>query len=395
MIASEAHALLGSWLAPLTTDQFLDDILGKRLHVDRKTKIAARHGLFGPDPRKTLLQGYRTHAAKIGSHAVNPSGPPPGPQDVASAADFGRLIGEYHQRGYTVRIPEAEHFSPPLARFLRALELVLGKPARAEIFWSATDLTAPVHYDDYDIIVVHLHGQKHWFVADEEPRLSNPWKQIGEPPPVIDRHSVHDLAVGDLLYCPRGTSHTVASPRESLHLSIGFSQLTVREAVQAALDHFADIDRPLRDAVGKRGDAAAQGEPVDDIAAQIRSALGRLDESCRSTGFVAEALDHRMSRTVAELPSLSGTMPARSVTAESMVRHTPLAIAHVRETKGVVDFSQPGGHVPMHIGAADGVRFVAETLAFRVGELPGEIGDDVRIALVTRLIGSGFLEVAG
>ncbi|NNC72454.1 MAG: hypothetical protein HKN78_06205 [Sphingomonadaceae bacterium] len=394
MIASEAHALLGSWLAPLTTGQFLDDVLGKRLHVDRKTKIAARQGLFGPDPRKTLLQGYRTLAAKIGPHAANPSGPPPGRQEVASAADFGRLIGEYHQRGYTVRIPEAEQFSLPLARFLRALELVLGKPARAEIFWSATDLTAPVHYDDYDIIVVHLHGQKRWFVADEEPRLSNPWKQIGEPPPVIERHSVHDLAVGDLLYCPRGTSHTVASPSESLHLSIGFSQLTVREAVQAALDHFADIDRPLRDAAGKRGDAAAQGEPVGDIAAQIRSALGRLDESCRSAGFVAEALDHRMSRTVAELPSLGGAMTAQPVTAQSAVRHTPLAIAHVRETNGVIDFSQPGGHVPMHIGAADSVRFVAETPAFRVGELPGEIGDDVRVALVTRLIGSGFLEVA-
>ncbi len=393
MNLAEAYKLLGSWLDPLSTETFFDDHLGKRIHVDCASKKEARCDLLGPDPRQRLLDGYRTLASKITSHAAQPLGPPPLKQEVASAEEFAALIGEYHRLGHTVRIPGAEQFSPPLARFLRALELILGKQAQAEIFWSATDLTAPVHYDDYDIIVVHLYGAKRWFIAEEEPRLSNPWKRIGEPPPVIEQHNVHDLAPSDLLYCPRGTSHTVASPSESLHLSIGFSQLTVREAVQAVLEHLSDLDRPLREAAGLRGDRAAHGGDGDVIAEQVRAALTQLGGQCRSEGFIAEALERRTARAIAELPALDKQTANAALTPQTAVRHTPLAVAHVRETNGGGEFGRPGGQVPMHVGAAEGIRYVADTPSFRLAEIPGAIGDDVRIALVSRLVGDGFLEV--
>jgi len=39
------------------------------------------------------------------------------------------------------------------------------------------------------------------------------------------------------------------------------------------------------------------------------------------------------------------------------------------------------------------LRFIAATDQFRVGEIPGESSDDVRIALVSRLVASGLLQV--
>ena len=39
------------------------------------------------------------------------------------------------------------------------------------------------------------------------------------------------------------------------------------------------------------------------------------------------------------------------------------------------------------------MRFIAETPRFRVGDIPG-LADEVRVALVERLVASGFLRVA-
>ena len=44
--------------------------------------------------------------------------------------------------------------------------------------------------------------------------------------------------------------------------------------------------------------------------------------------------------------------------------------------------------------AGEDPRPVIDTAALGVGDIPGEASDDVRIALVSRLIATGLLEVA-
>jgi hypothetical protein len=75
-----------------------------------------------------------------------------------------------------------------------------------------------------------------------------------------------------------------------------------------------------------------------------------------------------------------------------MVRHTPLAISHLRAAHGTMDFTLPGEHIAIHRGVERELRFIAATEQFRVGDLPGESSDDVRVALVNRLVASGLLE---
>ncbi len=68
--------------------------------------------------------------------------------------------------------------------------------------------------------------------------------------------------------------------------------------------------------------------------------------------------------------------------------------AHLTATASTIDFAYPGGHLNIHRGAEPAVVFIARTPAFRVRDIPGELGDDVRLALVQRFVASGVLEVA-
>jgi bifunctional lysine-specific demethylase and histidyl-hydroxylase MINA len=71
-----------------------------------------------------------------------------------------------------------------------------------------------------------------------------------------------------------------------------------------------------------------------------------------------------------------------------------LAISHLRHSLASLDFSQPGGHIAVHPGVERELQFIASTQSFRVAEVPGGSSGDVKIALVNKLVDSGFLEVA-
>jgi ribosomal protein L16 Arg81 hydroxylase len=72
-----------------------------------------------------------------------------------------------------------------------------------------------------------------------------------------------------MLHLPRGTAHTVQSTTESIHLSIGFLPVTVREAMAAAVDYLSESDRSIR--AVRVGDIP--GALGDDVKAAL---VGRL-----------------------------------------------------------------------------------------------------------------------
>lgn len=391
---AQARATIGRMLGAEDYDRFFDEIVGTRpLFVPDRD--GHRRSLFPDDVRRTILETHAENAHRITQHGANPSGPPPAARRVGNADEFGRLIGEFHSRGYTVRVPEVGGLFEALATFRRALEATLLVAVEAELFWSAEGLEAPVHFDNSDIIAIQLVGEKLWFVSDETPSLPNNWKRIGEPAPQLVRPQRIGMAPGDLLYLPRGTVHTVHSTSESLHLSIGFTPLTLRDAIAAALDRLADLYRPLRAGVTARADDIAHGRHADRIAQAVRDGVEALASACRSPEFVEEAIDHRNSRFVGKLPALAKRDPPSSLAPETRVRRSDLAFAKLVATENVVDFSQPGGHILVHRGAEESLRFLAETEGFRVGDIPGAVTDDVRVALVRRFIGSGYLDPVG
>ncbi|HEX8514026.1 MAG TPA: cupin domain-containing protein [Allosphingosinicella sp.] len=385
MNVEEAEAVLKAVLEPLPLDA-LFDALGRAVLDVPGGPGHARAALLGDDPVLTALDAYSTHSDRLDCHAVSPALPAPGARKTSGPADFRTLIEAYHARDYTVRIPEVVPLSPALQRFARALEFLLRQPVDASLFWSKAGAGAIVHYDNRDNLVFQLHGRKRWYVSTDPPGLQNDWQHIGEPLPHLQRHRVIDVGPGDLLYIPRGTPHTVDSVSESLHLAVLFVPTTLRDVLIAAIDQMSDSDRSLRETAGEGGSG---------LAAQVVQGLERLLVQCRSGDFVDAALDHRSSRFVGGLPALSRPQPVPDVCAETRVRHSPLAVFHLRRTGDWLDLAFPGDRLAIHPGVEAELRFIQGTTEFRVRDIPGASSIEVRVALVGRLVAAGVLEPVG
>src|SRR5262249_9436053 len=52
------------------------------------------------------------------------------------------------------------------------------------------------------------------------------------------------------------------------------------------------------------------------------------------------------------------------------------------------------GHLYVHRGVQSCVEFMVNAQRFRVRDIPGEVGDDIRLSLATRFVEVGFLRLA-
>jgi hypothetical protein len=385
MQQEDAEQTLAAVLAPLPVDAFFDEVLPGGFRLLRRDAAAARGGLLGPDPGATLANAVHL-AGKLTWHSANALGPAPSLADVRDAADFRDRIAAFHALNYSVRFPDLRPVSPELDRIARALEVLLCAPVTVSAFWSVSGMRAPVHYDDHDLIVIQLKGTKRWFVSNGPSELFNAWKGVDGNARDLGAHETVDVVPGDLLYLPRGTFHTVDSTEESLHVAIGFTPLTVRAALTAALDHLSDLDRPLRATLPRRG-LAQVGPPT-------LAAAGQLLEAVRNPAFLSAALQRRAARTVGDLAALPRPQAMPDIALDSELAHAPGATSHLSAGPDTLDFAFPGGHLYIHRGAQDAVLFIADTPRFTVRDLPGGLTDEVKLALCLRFLEVGFLQPA-
>jgi bifunctional lysine-specific demethylase and histidyl-hydroxylase MINA len=340
-----------------------------------------------------VLGGAFQLADRLTFHSANPLGPAPSLEGVRDAADFRERIAQFHARHYSVRFPELRPLWPQLEHLARAFEVVLHQPVTASAFWSMAGMHAPVHYDDHDLIVVQLLGAKHWHVADSS-ELPNTWRGI--PPERIElgAHATFDVSPGDLVYLPRGTLHSVESDAESLHLSIGFTPLTLREALIAAIDQLSDADAALRATVGGRLAWHLRGVGLERLASPVLDGLERLRAACRAPGFLAGALQLRSSRVVSALTPLPAAKAPVRLDPDSVLTQADTAFCHLTANADKIDFSYPGGHLYIHRGAEQALLYMVNTPRFMPRDVPGELGEDVRLSLAAKLVEIGFLKPA-
>lgn len=393
MMLQDAQRTLERFLSPLTLDEFLDQMLVGGFRKIGGPASAVRTELLGPDPAATLLGAFHL-AGRLTFHSANPTGPAPNLQGVADIADFRQRIEQFHARHYSVRFPELRPLSPALERLARALEVLLHQPVTASAFWSRGGLRAPVHFDDHDLLVVQLRGFKRWFVSSNPSELPNTWKGIPKGAPDLGPHETVEVKPGDLMYLPRGTYHSVDSDHESLHVSIGFTPLTVREAVVAAIDHLSDLDPRLRRTVGGRLAFQLAGPGLEQLVPQVLEAAAGLLAACRAPGFIASALHWRSARAVAALTALPAPDTAPPIGLDTELVHAERAFCQMTASPQTIDVAYPGGHLYINRGAEEGIVFLVNTPRFRARDIPGDIGDDVRLSLATRFLEIGFLELA-
>jgi hypothetical protein len=199
------------------------------------------------------------------------------------------------------------------------------------------------------------------------------------------------LNPGDALYLPRGTYHTVDSDIVSLHVALGFTPLTAREALIAAVDHLSDLDRSLRCTVGGRLAHQLGGIGFDNLTLSVRDSLARVLTACKTPGFLFAALQRRSARVIPTLVPLAVPGHRVPLSLDSTLRHTDNAFCHLTANAEKIDVSYPGGHLFIHRGAQEGILFIVRTPTFRVRDIPGALDDDVRLSLAARFVEIGFL----
>jgi len=199
---------------------------------------------------------------------------------------------------------------------------------------------------------------------------------------------------GDVLYLPRGTLHSVDSDSGSIHVAIGFTPRTLREALIAAVDHLSDLDPRLRQTVGARIAFQAMGGNFERLVpALIEAATGVL-AACRTPGFVASAMQWRSSRAISTLRPLEAPAAVPALELDTELAQTAAAFCHLTATPETIDVTYPGGHLHIHRGAEESVVYIVNTPRFRVRDIPGAASDEVRLSLAARFLGIGFLQLA-
>ena len=150
---------------------------------------------------------------------------------------------------------------------LRKLERAVERRLRANTMMNAyvtfhEDGAFAAHYDNHDVIVVQVHGEKHWqlFGPIETPELSiRKWKSEFPRPRDVVFEKV--LKQGDIVFIPRGMWHRVygANSLCSLHIAVTIVSATGMNYAEWLLERLRSDNLFTRD-TPQLGDKAALRE---------------------------------------------------------------------------------------------------------------------------------------
>ena len=233
--APAAPRTLAQALAPVTTEYFLQQYLGKNYHY-----IPGHAGKFAALLQWSDLNSIlRHHQLDVPQLRLARDGKQIPPESFISyhenrrnpAARLSRLrsaeLTRQLQEGATLILDGVDELHEPVAELAEDLERALR--ARIQVNMYAGWRTSPgfdVHWDGHDVLILQLHGCKHWKVypmTREYPLKGDPKDEKPPTEPVWEGM----LNSGDLLYIPRGWWH-VAVPVDAptLHLTVGLHRVT-------------------------------------------------------------------------------------------------------------------------------------------------------------------------
>ena len=133
-----------------------------------------------------------------------------------------RKLHDLLKQNASVALNGVQYYCPPVRRLATQMEIALGQRLNVNAYMTFGPGGAfAMHYDLHDVVVLQVHGSKHWFIYDEPaPSPIDYVKQVRPEPREVVFETV--LQQGDVLYVPRGTYHRAAvTDTDSVHLTFG------------------------------------------------------------------------------------------------------------------------------------------------------------------------------
>jgi ribosomal protein L16 Arg81 hydroxylase len=310
----------------------------------------------------------------------------------ASQSPSVPLIGRAFADDYTVVINNLDRKNVIVAQFCREIERVCFFNTNANLYLTRANTQGlDHHYDDQDVFILQIQGEKIWRIY--ETRAELPLDDVPYERLECDASTYQEylLQAGDVLYIPRGFIHEArALCTTSMHLTLSVSVVRWATYLQRLIHTLARSDVELRKAVPLQ---VLKSGRVNALGQTGGAALARRIASETQLGAVISEIQDQVLSSKTRLP-LSQTFSRYGCKLIGMGTCVGVADDQVHvlyETEQAFLLKFIGTSIELSRDLVEPIAFLCRQKTFMVHELPGNLADTEKIALVSRLLECGFL----
>jgi cupin superfamily protein len=196
-----------------------------------------------------------------------------------------RRLAQLLEQGCTLVLDQVDHFDPTMEVACRALQWWSGETVQVNTYLTTQDAGGfPIHWDDHDVIVVQLAGEKSWEVRGQSRPAPMFRDAVPNDTPPEDVVWAGTMRAGEVMHIPRGYWHQATRSDQgggySLHATFGLPKRTGvhwlawvadqarrSEAFRHDLngDSTAEEHRHRMDQLAANAASLVQDYPVDDF----------------------------------------------------------------------------------------------------------------------------------
>jgi cupin superfamily protein len=385
---------LGFLIAPVGREDFLDRVYEREAlinirneperYADLLTLEALDHFIASADLREGMVD-LTNHRNRI--------------ERDAYIDDQGRVsrsvLTEEYLKGATIILPQFHESMFNLGEFCRALEEVFSCHMQTNIYLTpqaGDDGTGnqgfPPHYDNHDVFVLQISGQKKWRIYGTP--VETPYRgeqfELGrhEAGPVTREFT---LGPGDCLYLPRGLMHDAENvgAEPSLHITAGLITKTWADLLLESISELALTSPEFRRSLP----AGFANRDFDREAA--RDQFDRLTKLIAAEAGMDSAFDLLADNFLrARRPNVSGVLTAASAPSSPADRYRRRRFVpwNVADDKGKLVLIGPGGDLDFEGEDGDALDVALSGNPFGAADLPCKDADEV----IRILWANGYLE---
>lgn len=269
-----------------------------------------------------------------------------------------------------------------LERRLVSAQVLLSSPVSANLYTSPSGCAGLLpHYDNHDVFIVQLDGEKLWHVHEPVDRFPierdvNDRRREALPPLLLEA----TLRAADVLYIPRGFIHEASTETHaSIHLTLAVNPRTWLDVLSRAAVRSASLREALP--------AGGAGDPE-----LVRSGL-----TSRLTALAAQMSDpdgvYEITQELASDGPRVGAPSNRPLRLDSVVVRRPDAYLSLELREATVYLRAGGCQLTSSLQMQPAFSFVSERTRFTSAELPDLLPDEGKLQLVRELIAAGVLDI--
>ena len=311
--------------------------------------------------------------------------------DSLDVAKVYQLFAE----GSSITLAFLDTVVPTLTCLCRSLENEFSFPLQANAYVTPPGAKgAKHHYDTHDVFVLQVVNSKQWTIYGTP--LELPLRGQDFDSSVHERGaptSDFELNAGDIAYIPRGVVHDARSGADvSLHITLGvlsctWTDLLLELAADASLNDVA-FRKTLPPGFARQEFDRANARET------LRNLLQQLSAKSNFDVVLDRFIDEFISTCPPLLRGQMGQVATLDrVTLDSTVGARANAMCRIRTDGDATSVDCYGRKISFPFYASGAVRFALNTSQFVVRELPGDLDDTGKLALVRRLIREGLVMV--